>query len=72
MPPRKNKKQECMMPDCNDMVIYCRGICRKCYQTSARFVRSDQTTWEKLEYVGYAAPLISTPAYRAIMEVKDE
>ena len=66
------------MPECDSTEIKVRGICNACYQTTARLVRKEEISWEKLEELGYVLPPSPgpprSPAFNAItsaMETPD-
>ena len=46
-----DENKTCLMPGC-DSEAEIRGICKSCYQASARLVRQGETTWEILEERG--------------------
>ena len=41
----------CLFPDCS-REVKTRSLCSKHYETAARLVRQQQTTWEKLQAAG--------------------
>lgn len=43
---------KCMTPDCTKAGDYSRGHCESHYQTVARFVRQQLTSWEEQERLG--------------------
>jgi len=44
----------CITQDCNDAAVT-RGLCRNCYMSAWRMVRTGKITWEKLVAGGYVS-----------------
>ena len=66
----------CMMPGCDIPERKIRGLCQRCYQATARMVRNQETTWEKLEAEGLVLPSAPgrprTPAHQAIVNLSNQ
>lgn len=61
----------CLMPDCA-RDIYCRGVCRACYNTLHKQVQKGETTWEELEEADLVLPSErqKSPALRALERLR--
>ena len=60
----------CLTPQCPRSASQYRGLCMPCYSKAKKYVERGETTWEKLEGMGLAAP-DDDPFTKAFNEKKD-